>query len=95
MSDHDWRSPEPGEALEEGGFCRHCGRPASEAHLPCEDPPVPLFGGADQRCVTLLDAVLATVHERGRGMPFPSILGVLRLVETRLISEQLEALDDG
>lgn len=59
-----------------------------------KETPIPLFGGADQRCLTLLDAVLAVVHERGRGMPFPAVLGVLKLVETRIISEQAEVLRD-
>jgi hypothetical protein len=49
---------------------------------------VPLFGGADERCETLLQALRALIYERGAGMPVPSILGVLRILEHELLREQ-------
>jgi hypothetical protein len=50
---------------------------------------VPLFGGADKRCQTLCDAVLV-LRERARGLPLPAVLGVLRIVEHRLIVTHLD-----
>ena len=47
---------------------------------------VPLFEG-DMRAEALEQAILATVYERGDGLPFPLVLGVLRLVERRLIED--------
>ena len=47
---------------------------------------VPLFEG-DMRAEALEQAILATVYERGEGLPFPLVLGVLRLVERRLIED--------
>lgn len=47
---------------------------------------VPLFEG-DMRAEALERAILATVYERGEGLPFPLVLGVLRLVERRLIDD--------
>ncbi len=47
---------------------------------------VPLFEG-DMRAEALEQAILATVYERGEGLPFPLVLGVLRLVERRLIDD--------
>ena len=50
------------------------------------DVVIQLFGG-DPRCEALERAILAVIHERGDGLPFPLVLGVLRLVEHRLMSE--------
>jgi len=47
---------------------------------------VPLFEG-DMRAEALERAILDVVYERGEGLPFPMILGVLRLVERRLIED--------
>jgi hypothetical protein len=41
----------------------------------------------DKRAEALEAAILKTIYERGDGLPFPLVLGVLRLVEHRLISE--------
>ncbi len=41
----------------------------------------------DKRAEALEAAVLAVIYERGHGLPFPLVLGVLRLVEHRLIEE--------
>lgn len=43
-----------------------------------------LFEG-DQRCQSLLDALAEVLYERGKGLPLPSTLGVLRLLEYELI----------
>jgi|GEM_PF-4173161 len=42
----------------------------------------------DPRCGTLAEAILELIYERTEGMPFPSILGVLRIVEHKLFEEQ-------
>ena len=42
----------------------------------------------DLRCSTLADAILELIYERTDGMPFPSVLGVLRIVEHKLFEEQ-------
>lgn len=47
---------------------------------------VRLYEG-DARAEALEQAILATVYERGEGLPFPLVLGVLRLVERRLIDD--------
>lgn len=49
---------------------------------------VTLFGGADPRCEALLQAIKALVYERGAGLPVPSILGVLRILEHEILREQ-------
>lgn len=49
---------------------------------------VPLFGGADPRCEALLQALKALVYARGAGLPVPSIIGVLRILEHELLDEQ-------
>lgn len=49
---------------------------------------VPLFGGADPRCEALLQALKTLVYERGSGLPVPSILGVLRILEHEILEEQ-------
>lgn len=45
---------------------------------------IPLFEG-DQRCQRLLETVLEVIYERGKGLPLPAVLGVVRLVEYQLI----------
>jgi hypothetical protein len=54
---------------------------------------IPLFGGGDQRCQTLCDALLETIAERGHGLPLPVVLGVLRIVEHHLIASHLELVE--
>ena len=49
---------------------------------------VAAFGGADIRCETLLQTLRDVVYERGLGIPVPSVLGVLRLLEHIIIDEQ-------
>lgn len=39
----------------------------------------------DPRCQTLLDALAEVLYERGKGLPLPSILGVLHLLEHEVI----------
>jgi hypothetical protein len=51
-------------------------------------PVIPLFGGEDPRLSELDDAILAVILERGKGLPFAAVVGVLRLVEDRLIRTQ-------
>ena len=53
---------------------------------------VPLFGGADKRCVTLLDALKAVIAERGDGLPFAAVLGSIRLLELAVIAAQTAAV---
>ena len=48
---------------------------------------IPLFGGGDKRAEALEVAILNVIRSRGNGLPFPLVLGVLRLVEHRLLSE--------
>ena len=52
----------------------------------------PLFGGADQRCVTLLNALKVVVAERGAGLPFPAVIGTIRLLELAVIASQTAAV---
>lgn len=47
-----------------------------------------LFGGADPRCEALLHAIKDIIYERGSGLPIPSILGVLRIIEHEIVREQ-------
>lgn len=44
----------------------------------------------DVRCLTLLDAILETMHERGKGMSLPAVLGTLELVKMALIADAVE-----
>lgn len=53
--------------------------------------PTPLFSGADPRAASLVRAILATISERGDGMPFPTILGCIRLAELQLVSDEVRA----
>lgn len=45
----------------------------------------------DQRLESLIQAVVDTLHERGGGLPIPSILGVLDLVKDYIKSEAAES----
>ena len=47
-------------------------------------PVVSLHTG-DQRLQTLYDALAEVLYERGQGLPLPSTLGVLRLLEHEVI----------
>lgn len=49
---------------------------------------IPLFGGDDPRLNELMVSVLELIRERGKGLPFASVLGVVRLVEDQLIRDQ-------
>ena len=57
-----------------------------------QDAATPLFGGADKRCATLLDALKAVIAERGAGLPFPAVLGTIRLLEMSIIASQTAAV---
>jgi len=48
---------------------------------------IPLFGGGDKRAEALETAILDLIYERAADLPFPLVLGVLRLVERQLIAE--------
>ena len=48
---------------------------------------IPLFGGGDKRAEALEVAILDLIYERAADLPFPLVLGVLKLVEHRLIAE--------
>jgi hypothetical protein len=52
---------------------------------------VTAFGGADPRCETLFQALRLLVYERGAGIPIPSVIGVLRLLEHKIIQEEENA----
>jgi len=52
------------------------------------DKPVALHGGADMRAAALVKALKALIYERGSGMPVPTILGCLRIVEIEIYEEQ-------
>ncbi len=39
----------------------------------------------DPRCQALFDAMADVLYERGKGLPLPSTLGVLRLLEHEVI----------
>jgi hypothetical protein len=52
---------------------------------------VHVFGGADPRCETLFQALRDVVYARGSGIPVPSIIGVLRLLEHRIIRDEENA----
>ena len=56
------RDPETGEALEEGGFCRKCGKPASEADQPCLPSPRPV---PRYRCHKIVSALQIEAIEDG------------------------------
>jgi hypothetical protein len=45
----------------------------------------------DLRCQVLLDALADVLYERGKGLPLPATLGVLRLLEYEVIQNALEA----
>lgn len=44
----------------------------------------------DLRCQALLDALADVLYERGKGLPLPATLGVLRLLEYEVIQNALE-----
>lgn len=48
-----------------------------------------LHGGADMRAAVLTEAIMDLIAERSAGMPFPTVLGCLRIVEHRLVIEQM------
>jgi hypothetical protein len=48
---------------------------------------VKLFEG-DMRLENLLQALKTRIYEQGDGIPVPSILGVLRILEHEIIKEQ-------
>lgn len=54
-----------------------------------EDKVMKLFSG-DQRLETLFDAVMETLYERGKGLPLPSVLGVLDLVRDQIKEDAKE-----
>lgn len=56
--------------------------------MPDSDSVIPLFGGDDPRLAELDDAILDLIYERANGLPFAAVVGVLRLVEYRLIRNQ-------
>jgi len=51
---------------------------------------VKLHGGADMRASSLTEALLKLIYERSEGMPFPTVVGCLRIAEHRLMIEQME-----
>ena len=92
QSTRKWRCPACGASGEtdnpHASLCAECGgheRLIFEGEPPA---PTPLFGGADMRCEALREAVKATIYERALGLPMPLILGVLRIVEHELLTEQ-------
>lgn len=48
-----------------------------------------LFEG-DPRCEIIVEHVIDLLYERARGMPIPSIIGVLELVKLQIIKEAEE-----
>lgn len=50
-----------------------------------------LFPG-DERLATLLDAILDIIWERGQGLPFAAVLGVLELVKDNIKQTQHETI---
>lgn len=51
---------------------------------------IALLFESDQRCVTLFQSILDLIYERGVGLPFPAVLGVMRLVEEQLIKDHTD-----
>lgn len=52
---------------------------------------VPLFNGIDPRYGELTVALISVIEERGRGLLFVGVLGVLRLVEREVMERQRSA----
>lgn len=50
-----------------------------------------LYNG-DMRCQTLEDAIIDLIYERAVEMPYPTVIGILRLVEKRLIEDLCTSL---
>jgi hypothetical protein len=48
---------------------------------------IQLYGGGDKRAEVLETAILNVIRSRGNGLPLPLVLGVLKLIEHRLIAE--------
>lgn len=57
----------------------------SEANM---TTPIPMFNG-DPRYQTLYDALAEVLYERGRGLPLPATIGVLRLLEHEIIQNAM------
>ena len=53
-------------------------------------PPIPFCGGGDLRAKTLEQALYDVCHDRGGNLPFPLVIGVLRILEYRLFAELLD-----
>lgn len=49
---------------------------------------LPLFEG-DKRCAALLTALEETLYERGKGIPLPSVLGVIDLLKISMLENAL------
>ncbi len=68
--------------------CGACDKPFEPVTEPASTAdPIPLFGGADMRCETLVQAMRATLYERGSGLPLPLILGAIRILEHQILKE--------
>ena len=52
-----------------------------------QNDPIPLFHGSDPRYGALLDAIMDVIIDRQEGLLFVGIVGVLRLVETKLLKD--------
>ena len=52
----------------------------------------PLFGGANMRIRTLMEALLDVINERGVGLDIASILGAIKLTEMAFIAQEREKL---
>lgn len=50
-----------------------------------------LAGGGDLRAATLLESLQEVMHERGKGMPIPTIIGVLELLKFDLMKKALNS----
>lgn len=46
----------------------------------------PLYYG-NKKCDALIDAILEVIYERGSGMEFPMVLGILDLAKQQLIED--------
>lgn len=44
----------------------------------------------DQRLQSLTDAIVDVLHERGEGLPIPSIIGSLEIAKQYIMTEALE-----
>jgi hypothetical protein len=54
------------------------------------EKPTPLFGTRDPRYGELYEAIRRTIDERNDGLLLCGVLGVIRLIEHRLIEENHE-----